>query len=449
MSDARLITATVLGIACILVLVIRFKLQAFLALILVSFCVGIAAGMPLLDVIESVKNGMGNTLGFVAVVVGIGAIFGKMLEISGGAEQIARTLTRRLGADKADYALALTGFIISIPVFFDVGFIILVPILYSLAHDTKKSILAFGIPLMAGMACTHAFIPPTPGPIAVAEIMDVDLGWVIIWGVIIGLPTTFIAGPVFGKYISRKIYVAPPDYMLSDVEFSDTPDEQLPHFSLVLSIIALPLLLILLNTVTEVLLSEGHLLRTALGFLGHPFVALTIAVLLALITLGTMRGLSKDELHERATEALAPAGLIILITGAGGVFKQVLIDSGVGNVLAEMLRESQLSPIIVAFLIAIAVRITQGSATVSMITAAGILAPILANMDISSAYMGLVVIAIASGATAVGHVNDSAFWLINRYFGMSVDATLRSWTVMVTLVGAVGFLLALFISMFL
>lgn len=448
MSGTQLILVSLIGIAILLFLVMKLKMQAFVALLITSIGVGVLAGMPLSDVINSVTNGMGGTLGFVAVVVGLGAIFGKMLEISGGAERLARTLVKKFGKEKAQWAFSIAGFMVAIPVFFDVGFIILVPIVYSLAKETKKSTLYYGIPLLAGLAVTHSFIPPTPGPIAVAEIVGAQLGWVILFGAIIGLPVTFIAGPIFARYIADKINVAPPEYMVSKINFTEKPDDQLPGFGLVTSIILIPLLLIVLNTVTGVVLPEGSALREFFAFLGHPFVALIIATVLTFITLGTMRGLSREEIQEIATEALAPAGLIILVTGAGGVFKQVLIDSGVGNVLADMMKGSPLPPIVVAFLIATVVRIAQGSATVSMITAAGIMAPIMSQMNLSAPYLSLVVIAIASGATVLSHVNDSGFWLVNRYFGITEEQTLKSWTIMETIIGVCGFAFALILSFF-
>jgi len=423
----------------------RTKLHAFVSLLLVSLLVGIAAGMPLGDVIASIQNGMGGTLGFVAVVVGLGAMFGKMLEVSGGAERLAQTLVSKFGEDKAQWALAITGFIVAVPVFFDVGFIILVPIVYGLAKKTGRSLLYYGIPLLAGLAVTHSFIPPTPGPIAVANLIGAELGWVILFGVIAGIPAAILAGPIFGKYIANKIHVNIPDYM--EFEEIDTSKE-LPSFKMIVSLISIPLVLILANTLSAVLLEEGNAIRTFFTFMGHPFVALTLATLLTFIFLGTRRGYTRDEVQEIATKALEPAGIIILVTGAGGVFKQVLIDSGVGDVLGEMMAGSPLPAIVLAFLIATVVRVAQGSATVSMVTAAGLITPLLEIQNITGAALGLIVIAIASGATVLSHVNDSGFWLVNRYFGLDVKDTLKSWTVMETIIGLTGFAVVFLISLF-
>lgn len=449
MSELMLLIVVCAGIAILLLLVLKFKLNAFIALLIVSMFVGIAAGMAPKDVLQSIQNGMGSTLGFVATVVGLGAIFGALLEHSGGAESLAHYMIAKFGKGKASWAMVITGFIISIPVFLDVGFIILVPIVYALSRDTNKPILYYGIPLLAGMAVTHGFIPPTPGPIAVSEILGANLGWVIMFGFIIGIPTAIIAGPVFGNYISKKIPVGPPD--LFDHK-SPTNKSDLPSFGIIAGLIAIPIVLILFDTVIAVLVDKNiisaNVFTGIISFIGHPFTALTIATLLALYFLGTKRNVGKNELLDISTRALGPAGIIILITGAGGVFKEVLVDSGIGNMLAESISNSALPPIALAWIIAAVVRITQGSATVAMITAAGIMAPILDVFKLSEPHMALIVISIAAGATILSHVNDAGFWLVGKYFGLSEKQTLQSWTAMETIVSVVGFILALTISFF-
>src|SRR6056297_216935 len=450
MIELQLLIATLVGIALLLILVTKFKVNAFISLLIASIFVGIAAGMPPSSVIESIQNGMGGTLGFVATVVGLGAIFGQILEHSGGAEALAQTLLNKFGKENASWALMITGFFVAIPVFFDVGFIILVPLVYALARDTGKSLLYYGIPLLTGLAVTHSFIPPTPGPIAVAEIIGADLGWIILFGFIIGIPAAVLAGPVFGRYISKKIHVGIPEYMNVD----ESPDEEstLPSFGLICAIISIPLILILCNTLTEALVGAGMIekgwITVFFTFVGHPFVALIIAVLMALYWLGTQRGTSRSQLSDLSMEALKPAGVIILITGAGGVFKQVLIDSGIGKMLADGMADFGLPAIVLAYVIACAVRITQGSATVSMITAAGIMSPIISEFTFSEPHKALIALAIASGATILSHVNDSGFWLVNRYLGLSEKETLQSWTVMETIISVTGFVLALGLSFF-
>ncbi|WP_106477625.1 GntP family permease [Phytohalomonas tamaricis] len=449
MSHATLLIAAALGgIVLLLFLVMRLRLHAFVALLLVSILVGVATGMPLTDIVDSVQSGMGGTLGFVATVVGLGAMFGKMLEVSGGVDRLANTLIDKFGEGRAQWSMAIAGFMIAIPVFLDVGFIILAPLIYALGRRTGRSLLYYGIPLLAGLAVTHSFIPPTPGPIAVANLINADLGYVILFGVLCGLPAMILAGPVFGSYISKRIHATVPDYMEDTAAKEPKNYDDLPSFKLIASIILLPLILILLNTVSGVLLEDDNAIYQILGFLGNPIVALLITTLLAFTLLGTKRGLTREQVMSVATKSLEPAGIIILVTGAGGVFKQMLIDSGVGAVIGEMMADSALPPILLAFLIATGVRIIQGSATVAMITAAGLMAPVITALNLDGPILGLLVISIASGATVLSHVNDSGFWLVNRYFGLTEAQTLKSWTVMETIIGVVGVLMAMLIGMF-
>lgn len=446
LSDSTYILIALIAIFLLLFFVIRAKLHAFVALLLVSILVGILSGMPLNDVVTSIQKGMGGTLGFVAVVIGLGAMFGQMLEISGGAEQLAQSLLKKFGEDKASWALGITGFLIAIPVFFDIGLIILIPIIYGLAKKTGRSLLFYGIPLLAGLAVTHSFIPPTPGPIIVSNLIGADVGWVILFGVIAGLPAMAIAGPLYGSFISKKLDIQVPDYMnIKDVN----PDKELPNFDIIAGIILVPLVLILLNTFSAMLLPQDHIVRNILTFIGHPFLALLIAVLLAFHFLGIKRGHTKQEIQFIANKALEPAGIIILVTGAGGIFKQVLIDSGVGNVIGSTMASSPLPPLILAFVIAGIVRIAQGSATVSMVTTASLISPLIFNLGLEGPILGLIVISIASGATILSHINDSGFWLVNRYFGLNVQETLLSWTILETIIGLVGFSVVLLLSLFL
>ncbi len=451
MSTTGLILLAAFGVALLLFLVIRVKLQAFIALIVVSYIIGLLAGMSPTEIFEAVAAGMGGTVGEIAVIIGIGAMFGEILKVSGGAERLALTLMNKFGEKRVNWALVLTGFIISIPVFLDVAFVILVPILYSLAQKTGKSLLYYGIPLLAGLAVTHSFVPPTPGPIAVASLLGANIGWVILFGLIAGIPAAIIAGPIFGTYISKKIHVEVPKVMLENmVEEAKGKeyDKELPSFSMIAVLILLPLLLILLNTFGGVMLAEDSTLLTVLTFIGNPGVALTITALLTFYLLGTRRGYSREEIQEIATKSLEPAGIIILITGAGGVFGQVLVETGIGDVLANSMNDLNMPILVFAFLVASAVRIAQGSATVAMVTAASLITPVIDSLGIGGPMLALLVITIASGATIASHVNDSGFWMVNRFFGMSEKDTLKSWTVMETIIAFVGFGVSLIISMF-
>ena len=452
MSTAHIIIIVIAAVSLLLLMVLKFKISAFISLLITSMLVGILSGMPLQDIMASIEKGMGGTLGFVAVVVGLGAIFGQILEASGGAESLAHHLVKKFGTDRASWAMVITGFIVAIPVFLDVGLVILAPIIYALSRDTKRSLLYYGIPLLAGLAVTHSFIPPTPGPIAVADILDAQLGWVIFFGFILGFPTAVIAGPVFGKYISRKIYIQPPEEMMQGFSRAESSPENLPSFRSIALIIAVPLVLILVNTFTSVLVDksvlEKSLVTDILIFLGHPFSALIIAALLAVYFLGIRRGKSRQELLDLSTKALGPAGIIILVTGAGGVLKQILVDSGIGEMMAHSISDSALPPILLAWILAAIVRVTQGSATVAMITAAGIIAPVLSFINPGAPELALIVISIASGATILSHVNDSGFWLVSKYFGMDEKQTLRSWTVMETIIAICGLAFTMLASLF-
>ena len=451
MGTPFLIFMVLSAVALLLFMVLKLKISAFISLLITAIYVGILAGMPLKQVTQSIQDGMAGTLGFVATVVGLGAIFGQMLESSGGAESLAHYLVKKFGKDRASWAMVVTGFIIAIPVFFDVGFIILVPIIYALSRDTKKSLLYYGIPLLAGLAATHSFIPPTPGPVAVADIINVQLGWVILLGLIIGFPTAIIAGPVWGKYISKKIHLTPPEEFMIQTE-KEYDDNNLPSFRLIALIIAVPLFLILVNTFTGLAVSKNVVKQSIytdiLEFLGHPFSALIIATLIAIYFLCIKRGMGKEKVLELSTKALGPAGIIILITGAGGVLKQVLVDSGIGKIMAESMASSALPPILLAWILAAIVRVTQGSATVAMITAAGIIAPVMSEFGLNDPQRALVVLSIASGATLLSHVNDSGFWLVGKYFGMNEKQTLQSWTVMESIIAVCGLAFTMLASMF-
>jgi gluconate transporter len=446
MIDYNLIIAVFSGILILLVLILKFRVQAFISLLIASIVVGMVAGMNPVDIINTMQQGMGDTLGFVAMVVGLGAMFGAILEHSGGAEALANYMLKKFGEKNASWALMITGFFVAIPVFFDVAFIILVPIIYSLQRKTKKSLLLYGMPLLAGLAITHAFIPPTPGPVAVADILKADLGWVILFGFIVGIPTAIISGPLFATYISKKIHIEAPK-----LEAPIVSTANYPAVGLILSIIGIPIFLIVCNTLLNSPLLDGFSipsgLKEWLKMIGHPFSALIIANLIAWYVLGIRRKFDKETLLSITTKSMAPAGIIILLTGAGGVFKQMLVNTGTGEMLANYFANEGVSVLLFAFLAAVIVRILQGSATVAMITAAGITAPLLLA-NTSEIDKALLVIAIASGASIMSHVNDSGFWLVGKYLGLSEKQTFRSWTVMTTILALTGFVSVYILSLF-
>ncbi|MBR9853570.1 MAG: gluconate transporter [Algicola sp.] len=434
--EVNLFLAVLIGIAILLFLILKLRIHAFIALLIGSIAVGLIAGLDATQIIDTVQKGMGGTLGFVATVVGLGAIFGGILEASGGAKAIADFMVSKFGLKRAPSAMVISGFLIAIPVFFDVAFIILVPMIYALQRKTGKSLLLYAIPLLAGLAITHAFIPPTPGPIAVADIIGVDLGWVILMGFAAGIPTALIAGLWFGKHISKKIFVAAPE----EIEEENHPE--LPPITQTLLIIGLPIVLILLNTIVSAGtfgVVNPSVLNT-IALIGHPFSALIIANLLAWYFFGLRKGFTKEQLLKISNKSLAPAGTIILLTGAGGVFKQVLTDTGAGELLASSLSNAGIPILAFAFISAAIVRIVQGSSTVAMITAAGLVSPLLASGGLNSIELACMVIAIASGASIFSHVNDSGFWLVGQYLGITEKQTFRSWTAMTTILAFVGVL---------
>ena len=415
----------------------------------------------------TIKNAMGGALGGIATIIGIGAIFGALLQHSGGTQSLANTMLRRFGEKRAPWAMLLTGFIVSIPVFLDVALVILAPLLYALARDTKKPLLLFGLPLVAGMAVTHAFVPPTPGPVAVGFILDVSLGQIILYGILVGLPTAIICGPPLCSRVAKLVNVPLPDLATIDEEAGEVEDGgKLPPFGLILALIALPIVLILAHSLVEQAVQAGLELdgvsnserknRTAaaldsapiwqqiIHFLGYPIIALLLSTLLAVYFLGKKRGTPKEELLVLSTRALGPAGIIILITGAGGVFKGVLIATGIADALASAFEGSGIPLVVLAWLFATLVRIAQGSATVAMLTAAGLMYGFVDGQ--SQATLALVTVAIAAGATGFSHVNDSGFWMISRYFGMSEAQTLRTWSVISTAISLVAFAIILVLS---
>lgn len=438
------------SIAALLGLILRARMPAFLALLLVSAGFGIIYGMEPAAIIRSIQSGMGGTLGFVAVVVGLGAMLGALLEVSGGVRALSSGMLGAFGERRAPLALGFVGFVVAIPVFLDVALIILAPVIYGLTRRTGRPIVAFAIPLLAGLAVSHAFIPPTPGPIAVAEILGADLGMVIAFGAIVGLPAMLVAGPLFARWLERQpaFQVGAPD----GPEAEEATGEG-PGFLTAFGIVLVPLVLILAGTLVDVLRKAGVVtlpgaVSDFIVFAGHPFIALLIACLLAWSVFGQMRGVPAKALTGAMVKALEPAGVVVLITGAGGAFKQILVDSQAGAALAATLTATGMSPLLFGFAVAAIIRVAQGSATVAMLTAAGIAAPVAEVAGLSGAATALMVMAIASGATVLSHVNDSGFWLVSRYLGLSEAQTLRSWTVTSTLVGLTGLAVTLALSLF-
>ena len=444
LDPTRLIIAAVAGLVLLLVLIIRFRWQAMIAILVGAITIGLAAGMPFEQIVASVNDGMGNTLKGIALLVGLGSMFGAILETSGGAQTLAVTMVNRFGDRKAAWALGITGLVIAMPVFFDAGLIILIPLAFSLAKRTNRSSLYYAIPLLAGLAVGHAFIPPTPGPVLVATMLGVDLGWVIVVGLVCGFFSMIVAGPLWGAYCGKKYFIPVPEHVASQ---PDIDTSKLPSFATVVLIILIPLVLIILKSVAGVV-DAMEPMREVINFLGEPFVALTIATLVAMFLLGYRNGYSSKELERVMTKSLEPVGLILLVTACGGVLRYILQYSGLGEIIGGAVASASLPMVVVAFVVAALVRISVGSATVAMTMAAGIIAAMPEIATLSPLHLACITASIAGGATVCSHFNDSGFWLVKTLVGMDEKTTLRTWTVMETLVGGTGFIVALIISIF-
>lgn len=446
-DPTRLVIAALCGLAILLFLIIKVKFQALVAILISAISIGLIAGMPPTMITDTVTKGMGKTLEGIALLVGLGSMFGAILEISGGAERVAITMISKFGEKKAPWALGLTGMVVAIPVFFDAGLIILIPLAFSIARKAKKSVLFYVIPLLAGLAVGHAFIPPTPGPILVANILGVDLGLVIFLGLICGIFAMVAAGPIFGNYCGGKYDIPVPAQYMEVPEFEES---KMPSFLSVVLIIMVPLVLILINSALGAMPQNATVLtlRPVFSFLGTPFVALLLATVTAWLVLGLKHGYSRPELEKVMTKSLEPTGLILLVTAGGGVLRYMLQDSGLGDIIGNAVAATPLPIIVVAFIIALAVRISVGSATVAMTMAAGIVASMPMVSGLSQLHLACLVMAIAGGSTAASHFNDSGFWLVKSLCNLDEKTTFKTWTMMETIVGFTGFLIALVISFF-
>ena len=434
--------ATLVGIAALLLIILRFRVPAFIALLLAALLAGLLAGLPPAEVLGAVQDGAGGVLGFIALVVGLGALLSAFLEAGGGAKALAQSLIGNRSAGSARYAMGGVGVLIAIPVFFDVGLILLFPLVKAMARKARRPALLFGLPLLAGLAAGHAFIPPTPGPVAVAEILGADIGLVILCGLAAGIPATLVAGPLYAGWAEKRGWLGKPEAADDSMRESAVFDAGLAKRALLTVLV--PIVLI----ITAALHRGEGTLGAAIDFLGHPVVALIVACAVAAWLLRPADEAGKVALSAALAKAFEPTAAIILVTGAGGAFKQVLVDSGAGAMMAEQALAAGIAPLAAGFVLAALTRVAQGSATVAMLTAAGLVAPIAEAAGMQGMELALVVIAIASGASIISHVNDSGFWLVSRYFEVDTAQTLRTWTVTSTLVGVTGFTVALALSLF-
>lgn len=440
-SSMYLLLVLFAAIGLIVLLIMKARLHAFISLIIACMFVGLATGMPLTKISASIEAGMGSTLGFLATILGLGTILGKMLEISGGAERLARTMIEALGKKNAQWAMMFVAFVAGIPVFFQVGFVLLIPLVFSVALETGLSLIAIGVPLAATLMTVHCMIPPHPAAMAIALSLKADVGRVIMYGLLIGLPAAAIGGPIFINLLRYKSDFKPPAHLAKSER---TPDEKLPPFGVTLFTILLPLLIMVAKTIIELNVSKDAAFLPVIAFFGNPITALLISVFLSYWTLGFARGFSMKQLNGFTEQCFGPVAGILLVIGGGGAFNKVLIDSGLGTEIAKVLTSLHMSPIVMAWLVALVMRFSVGSATVGMMTAAGIIAPVLGS------YPGLdpalIAIAIGAGAIGMSHVNDSGFWIVKEYFGMPLMDMFKTYTMATTVASAVGLVGVLLLS---
>lgn len=430
-----LVLYTFASLGLLLLLILYVRMHAFLALLLTSIGLGLACGMQPARLLKSIQSGFGEALGFIAVVVALGSIMGRYIEYSGGGRALADSLLAKFGKDRAVWAVLTASFLVGLPIFFEVGFIILLPLALSLGRESKRSLLYFGLPIACALTVTHAMVPPHPAPAAAAQLLGADLGLIILYGALLSVPMAIAGGVGYGLWIANRLYIPVPADRVESAEKSSQPP---PNVGLVALLLTLPVLLIFASTIAN---RMGTGARGFLTLIGHPFCALTIAALASMYFLGFRRGLDREAVTRMATQALAPTASLLVIMGGGGAFKQVIVDSGVGDYAGKMLAASNISPLILAYVVAAGMRVAQGSATVAIITAAGIVAPLVKGIPGYTPEM--IVLALCAGGTILSHVNDAGFWLVNQSFGMTVPQTLRSWTMMKVVTSVVGLALVL------
>ncbi|MEO9804523.1 MAG: gluconate:H+ symporter [Reichenbachiella sp.] len=431
----------VFGIALLFILIAFFKLNAFISFVIVCLFVGLFQNMPLEAVVQSIQLGIGNTLGFLVMILGFGAMLGKLVADSGAAQRITSKLVSAFGIKYIQWAVVLAGFIVGIPMFYSVGFVILIPLVFTVAASTGLPLIYVGLPMLASLSVTHGFLPPHPAPTAIATIFNADIGKTLLYGIFIAIPAIIVAGPLFSRTI-KKIEATPLKEFYNPVVLKE---DEMPGMTTSVLSALLPVILIVLATVLNYALPDNFPFKNVIAFAGNPVIALLIAVLVAIYTLGLARGKKMKEIMDSLANSISSITMVLLIIGGAGALKQILVDSGVSEYIAELLKDSSISPLILAWSITTIIRVCVGSATVAGLTAAGIVLPLVSN---SSASPELMVLAIGSGSLMLSHVNDGGFWMFKEYFNLSVKETLSTWTVMETTVGVMGLLGVLILNTF-
>lgn len=429
------------GIVLLLILITGFKLNTFVSLIIVAFIVALALGMPLENVVSSIEGGLGGTLGHIALIFGLGAMLGRLIADAGGAQRIAMTLINKFGEKRIQWAVVVASFIVGIALFFEVGLVLLIPIVFSIAKELRISILYLGIPMAAALLATHSFLPPHPGPTVIAGEYGADLGVVLLYGIMIAIPTVIIAGPLFTK-VAKKIA---PDAFNKTGNIDSLGEqktfklEQTPGFGISVLTAMFPVLLMAISTILDLVQNsvgfEDNTIIEIIRLVGNPSSAMLLSLLLAFYTMGIARKIPIKQVMDSCASSIAAIGMMLLIIGGGGAFKQVLIDGGVGDYVAELFKETSMSPLLFAWLVAAILRISLGSATVAAISTAGLVVPMLAQYDVN---LALVTLATGAGSSICSHVNDAGFWMIKEYFGLSMKETFSTWTILSTITSVVG-----------
>jgi len=447
--QVRLLLLALGAVALLIVSIARLRLHPFVALTTISLALGVAAGMDLGAAVKAFQDGVGGVLGFIAVVVGLGTMLGKLMGESGGATRIATTLIARFGERRVHWAIMLVAFIVGIPVFFQVGFVLLIPLVFNIARRTGMSLVKVGIPLVAGLSVVHGMLPPHPAAMLAVGAFKADVGRTLLLGLAVGLPTAALAGPVYATWIAPRIALPAHNPLADQLEGSRNESlgdaDRMPGFGVSVFTVLIPVVLMLLASAADAVSSLNATARAALHFVGQPIVALLLALLFSFWSLGRARRFTRDDIMKFCNDCLGPTATIVLVIGAGGGFNQVLVQSGVGRAIADLARDSHTSPLVLAWSVAALIRVATGSATVAMTTASGIVAPIAAVTP--GPPPELLVLATGAGSLVLSHVNDAGFWLIKEFFNMTVPQTLKTWTVSETIVGIAGLAFTLLASL--
>jgi GntP family gluconate:H+ symporter len=422
-----LLLVIVLGVGLVVLLITWLKVPAFIGLLIGSAFVGLAARMPLADIPRAFQQGVGDTLGFTAIVIGLGTVIGKLLAESGGAVVVARALVNALGERRLEWAVMLAALVIGLPVFFQVGLVLLAPVLFTLVRETNTPFLRLGIPLLAGLSVAHALVPPHPGPLAAIERLGADPGRTLFYSLIVSLPVAIVSGPIVGRFISRRLHVVMGT--VADQFVAVKQPERPPALSVALLTILLPVILMLLAALAQGTMADGSI-RRAVIFVGSPLIAMLVATVVSMYTLGLACGFDRSRVLRFADDSLGPIAGVLLVVGAGGGFGRVLVAAGADAAITQAVGHVPLSPLVLGYLIAALLRLSVGSATVAFITTASVMAPTAAGA--SYANKDLLVVAIGAGSVIASHVNDGGFWLVKEYFNMTVAETVATWTFMET-----------------